>query len=650
MPASSCVKCSKPLAVLSPGRLCPECAAVAETIDPTTPGRSPTPEELRPTPTPPTAASTVTADPLTNRVPFPHGPPGYDLLHKLGSGGMGAVYLAREQAAERLVAMKFLLRPDRADALDRFLVELRVLAKLDHPNIVRVFSNDFLRDDPFFTMEYMPGGSLLRALESCSPMLPSEAVRLVRVVADAVAAAHQQGIIHRDLKPSNILLTADGTPKVSDFSLAKRLDRDDGITRGTGALGTPSYMPPEQISRRNGEIGPWSDVYGLGATLYYLLVGRAPFVGETSEAIIPQVLVTPPTRPRSLRSDIPPELEGVVLKCLEKEPKARYQTMQKLVSDLDCVLAGQKPVAPPLTRWRRVKRWVRANRRRMTVSVLAILLLGGAFALGTAVWEWRKPEDPLKVMQKELAAGREVVLIPQKGKPKWHRWVIGSPEIGTSPTGDGSCSIEAVGRSMLELCPDPMTDHYRLRAEIRFVETKLPKALVPKGEVDTDARAGVYFGQSTTAGNNETTAYALFVVSFDDTPRFFLRGGKPQDEAIQLRRIIVLQQPAAATKTTLGSCTFTPATSPGPWRMIEIEVMRTGVRTWWREPNGRMTLFADVTAEGLQRADETLGPRIAANVPNHGIVLPKWTPRMPIGVLNDRAAIDIRNVTLTPLP
>ena len=569
---------------------------------------------------------------------------------------MGSVYLAREQAAERLVAMKFLHHPENSEALDRFLVELRSLAKLDHPHIVRVYSSDFFRADPFFTMEYMPGGSLAQTIKACGPLPPAEALRLIRPVADAVSAAHAAGVIHRDLKPSNILLTADGTPKVSDFSLAKRLDRDDNVTRGTGALGTPGYMPPEQISKRNGELGPWSDVYGLGATLYYLLTGRAPFIGETSEAIIPQVLTNPPTRPRAIRPDISLDLEGIVIKCLEKDPKDRYQTMSKLAADLDRVLAGQKPVAPPLTRWRRTKRWVRCNRRGIAASAVLLLLLGGMFALGTAVREWRKPEDPLKTMQKDLAAGREVELVPEKGKPLWHRWVLGSPEIGTSPTGDGSCSFESVSRSMLELCPDPMVDHYRLRAEIRFVETKLAEHPALKGTVEGVATAGVYFGQSTTPGNNEAAAYTMFMVAFSDIPLPPTTEGKPRVREVHFRRLVLLQNPHGRDFTAKGTLTdchrpFIPnAGTPGPWRLIEIEITLAGIRAWWREPNGQMTLFASVTAELLQKEYAILGQKLDNNVPNHGVVLPQWKPRMSIGVWNDRAAIDIRNVVLTPLP
>ena len=163
---------------------------------------------------------------------------------------MGAVYLAREVVPDRLVAMKFLRRPGSQSAYDRFLVEVRALAALDHPNIIRVLSTDFFRSDPFFTTEYFSNGSLLKRVEDAGPLEPFEAAKLMATAARAVHAANQKGVIHRDLKPSNILLTADGVPKVADFGLAKRLDQDDDLTTGTGALGSPPYMAPEQTGQR----------------------------------------------------------------------------------------------------------------------------------------------------------------------------------------------------------------------------------------------------------------------------------------------------------------------------------------------------------------------------------------------------------------
>jgi serine/threonine protein kinase len=270
------------------------------------------------------------------RVPLPAAPAGYEILGELGLGGMGAVYLAREVVPDRLVAIKFLRRPGSQSAYDRFLVEVRALAALDHPNIIRVLATDFFRSDPFFTTEYFPNGSLLKKVEESGALDPLKAARLMAVAARAVHAANQKDVIHRDLKPSNILLTADGVPKVADFGLAKRLDQDDDLTTSTGALGSPPYMAPEQTGKQGFEgVDARTDVYGLGATLYHLVTGHRPFVGDTPDEVMSRVLIDPPPPPRSLRLEVPRALEAIILKCLEKEPSRRYPSGEALAADLD---------------------------------------------------------------------------------------------------------------------------------------------------------------------------------------------------------------------------------------------------------------------------------------------------------------------------
>ena len=162
---------------------------------------------------------------------------------------MGAVYLAREVVPDRLVAMKFLRRPGSQTAYDRFLVEVRALAALDHPNIIRVITTDFFRSDPFFTTEYFPNGSLLKRVDESGVLDPVEAAKTMAAAARAVHAANQKDVIHRDLKPSNILLAADGVPKVADFGLAKRLNREDDLTTATGGLAVRrTWLPSRPVN------------------------------------------------------------------------------------------------------------------------------------------------------------------------------------------------------------------------------------------------------------------------------------------------------------------------------------------------------------------------------------------------------------------
>jgi len=491
----TCPKCSLPAALLTPDGLCLTCASTSET--PATPATSP----FLP-PASPSGAPTGTFGPGSSALPtitqmpdgptatgpaagagelLPAAPPGYDLLRRLGGGGMGVVYLAREQASERHVAMKYLRFPGDQGAFDRFVTELRVLAKLDHPNIVRVLAHDFLRADPYFTMEHVTGGPLSRVLDG--PMPVADAVRLIRTVAGAVAAAHAEKVIHRDLKPSNILLAADGTPKVADFGLAKQLDELDPVTRASEALGTPSYMPPEQISRKLGETGPRSDVYGLGATLYHLLTGRAPFEGDTREEIIQKVRTEAPTRPRAANPAVPAALEAVVLRCLEKKPDNRYQSIAEFVADLDRYEAGQKPDAPELTRARRARLWAGAHRGALAVAACVALLVGGAFVLGAAYWRAPGPADPTPApvdpvdpwdeARRELVGGGPAQLLDARGYPRAHKWRLGTAALGPSPVkGDESVYFDAAGVALLEFIDDPGTDRYRLLFDVRYLGSR----------------------------------------------------------------------------------------------------------------------------------------------------------------------------------
>lgn len=656
---SSCPRCSKPLALASPSGLCPECAATADTAVPTSPAFLPGgPASAPPTATaaPPSAPSTATAHPAgitvtggeASPTTLPHAPAGYDLLDRLGTGGMGAVYLAREQAAERLVAMKFLHSPASPDSLERFLVELRVLARLDHPNIVRVLASDFLRADPYFTMEHMPGGSLSRAMDADTPIPVAEAVRLVRIVADAIAAAHAQGVIHRDLKPSNILLSADGTPKISDFGLAKRLEFNDQLTVTGGALGTPSYMPPEQISRKNGEIGPWSDVYGLGATLYHLLVGRAPFVGESPEEIIPQVLLDPPARLRGLRPDIPAALEGIVLKCLEKDPKDRYQTMAELAADLDRFTAGQRPVAPPLTRWRRAKRWAKRNRWGVVSSAVgaAIVVALVAFFL-TNPARAKTDAERIAEIRGELAAGRPVVLVDEKGRTQYKRWVVGTGEFVAPETGTATCWARY--EALLELCPSPEIDRYRISGEIRQLEST--------GRVElrgvTGFTVGFYFGYDLRVAGDATKVHTYSSLRFSDyhpsPAKRALRGIECEDNLLIQPQ---LQSSSGASHGIDWFPTDPVPSLPGPWRKFTIELTpdRIEVRDD-RESQSPAPIVHDLTEINarIARLQNDLNTPPLARLAS-GVELSRWSPRRAFGIRLHGACVEVKNVVVTPFP
>jgi serine/threonine-protein kinase len=310
--------------------------------------------------------------------------PGYVIARELGRGGMGVVFLATQLRLQRPVALKMPPADLGAEDWRRFRTEAEAAARLHHPHVVQVYETGEHQGRPFMVMELLEGGSLAQKLAQ-APLAPRPAAELLEVLARAVQHAHARGVIHRDLKPANVLLSEDGTPKVSDFGLARRLDLGSAQTQTGVVLGTPSYMAPEQAAGRGREAGPAADVYALGAILYECLTGRPPFRGATLCETTLQVLNQEPVPPRKLQPSVPRDLETICLKCLRKEPPRRYASALDLADDLRRQLEGRSVTARPAGRAERAWRWARRNPRDASlalVAVLVLLLAGGA-------WLWR---------------------------------------------------------------------------------------------------------------------------------------------------------------------------------------------------------------------------------------------------------------------
>jgi len=272
----------------------------------------------------------------------------FELLEKLGQGGMGVVYKAWQQTLKRTVALKMILRGDRATAADqaRFRVEAEAAAHLDHPNIVAVYEAGECEGLPYFSMRHVEGHTLA-ALLTAGPMRPREAARLLATISRAVDFAHCKGILHRDLKPSNVLIDPQGVPHVTDFGLAKRVagpvevPPESGLTLSGAIVGTPAYMAPEQVSGSRGTPSPASDVYSLGVILYEMVTGRPPFQAPTPVDTLLLVLDQEPVQPRLLNPKVDPDLELICLKCLQKQPDLRYQSAGELAADLEAYLHNE---------------------------------------------------------------------------------------------------------------------------------------------------------------------------------------------------------------------------------------------------------------------------------------------------------------------
>jgi tetratricopeptide (TPR) repeat protein len=320
----------------------------------------------------------------------------YLIQRRLASGGMGTVYRAlREDDYRQQVAVK-VMQPGRdgAEMLHRFQTERQVLAELPHAHIARLLDGGTTDDGrPYFVMEYIDGQPLDRYCEGRG-LGTRERVELLQSVSMAVQYAHEHGVLHRDLKPANVLVTADGTVKVTDFGLAKRLEGGPGVSSPesptqTGAvLGTPSYMAPEQAAGKGADISAAADVYALGAILYELLTGRPPFRGETVWDTVHQVLHEEPVAPSRLHPKLDCDLETICLKCLQKDPPKRYANAAALADDLRRFLAGESIAARPAGWHERLWRWCRRNPGVAflagTVSVLLVLV--AVVSTGAAFW------------------------------------------------------------------------------------------------------------------------------------------------------------------------------------------------------------------------------------------------------------------------
>lgn len=309
---------------------------------------------------------------------------GYELVSELGRGSMGVVYKAREVDLNRPVALKMIVAGANATAeqLARFETEARAVASIHHPNIVHIHQLGHADGLPYLSLELVEGRSLDGIIDN-KPQPPTQAVRLIETLSRAISVAHRHGIVHRDLKPANVLVATDGTPKITDFGLAKELESTSSQTRSGSQLGTPSYMAPEQAM---GEpFGPLVDVYALGAILYEMLVGRPPFLGASTYETTMLVVNEEPVRPSLLVSPMPVDVETICLKCLRKEPSRRYADAEALAEDCRRFLAGEPILSRPVSVAERSWRWCRRNPRTAglaatVVGLLALVAAGSSVA------------------------------------------------------------------------------------------------------------------------------------------------------------------------------------------------------------------------------------------------------------------------------
>ena len=332
----------------------------------------------------------------------------YEILSELGRGGMGVVYKARHRQLRRDVAIKMILRAvDEDDELrTRFQLEAQSVAGLVHPGIVQLYEFGEQQGLPWFALELIDGDNLAQ-MAAKEPLEPRRAAKLIADLAAAVAFAHDRGVLHRDIKPANVLVAAGDVPKLTDFGLAKKVADEGASNHKTidgQIMGTPSYMPPEQARGLTEFIGPESDQYSLGATLYHLLTGRAPFVGPRAMEVLLQVIEREPLAVRQLQPATPSDLETICMKAMARDAAKRYPDCTAFEADLRRFLRNEPILARPVGKLERTIRWCRRNPKIAIPVATAITSVLAALVI--SIWS----ANALSLKNEAIAEQRDIAI------------------------------------------------------------------------------------------------------------------------------------------------------------------------------------------------------------------------------------------------
>jgi serine/threonine-protein kinase len=586
----------------------------------------------------------------TPRLPMPFG--SYLLLDQLPTTGMGVVFQARQGSLKRMVALKVIKAAilASAEARNRFRLEAETLARVRHANVVQIHEFGEYQGEPFFTMEWLDGGTLQKKLDG-RPQDERQAAELMRTLARAVQALHAAKIVHRDLKPANILFDTDGTPKIADFGLVKLIGESGDNTQPGVVLGTPAYMAPEQ-ARESRDIGNAADVYALGVILYEMLTGRVPLKGLTPLETMDLVRTQEPEWPSKHRRKLDRHLEAICMKCLEKNSADRYPSAAALADQLDRWLKNEPTFPPPPSWVARMRRAVRRHPRTVAAACLGVLLL----ALVPAVLWYRDADRPVKNIEGRLSRGETVTLIGDKGKPAWHSFPTGGT-VYFDQAPDGACLLDSWTRTLLELVRDPQLEEYRFQVEVRHEKSSQP------------GRVGIYFAHQTFQAGPDPVHY-LGSLTFDDIAdlRVAYKNALPQmpnppppptgnpvflwPEAFSpdaqggewVAGGIVGLNPTLFEAAGLGG---------GRWRRLVVEVTPRSVRGFWGEKEDSVLVpVGELNAQTWVRNTQHKIDRWNKQKPGEphaNSVRPEWKPRGSLGLYLYRGSASFRRVVVEPL-
>jgi serine/threonine-protein kinase len=509
--------------------------------------------------------------------------------------------------------------------VDRFYLEARAAAKLDHPNIISILEIGQQAGQHYFTMGFVSGGTLALKQEHYRADTRA-AVALMVKISRAVHYAHERGILHRDLKPGNILLDEAGEPLVSDFGLAKFLDSQGGMTQTGQQMGTPAYMAPEQTSSGAGKITEKADIWALGVMLYELLTGDRPFTAAGS-GLSHEICVSEPRRPSGLRSELGKDLETIILKCLEKSPPHRYDSAAALADDLERWLRGEpisaRPLRWPLRSWRRCRR-----RPVLALTILAAILAATTLAaviLSHDAERWRRNHE------RALLAGQPAVLIGENSGPSGYRWVYGEREAKLTTGRDQPVELSSLYCALVELLPDPQIPRYRLRAQVMHANN-----------LTIGKEVGIYFAH-TAWPTEKGPVHCFYRVSFNDRENC-LPDGNPNVNPIHVVLTVVGEQ--FPLQKSGRSATLFKLVNESRWRDLAVEVDPERFQVFWegsRVDGGTWAELSQYACNYVKERSEH--PALACLA---GVV-PACSPRQGLGLFVEGGGASFKNVVIEPL-